>query len=217
MYGGLLGRLSGGVLSPPVRCFGLSVPLCKVNQRRGKNVDPAVEKRRDEKKKKKYEKALRKMGKHDRILRPIDEIQSVSPEDTSGILRPAEPLSPQTQETRDLLFKDWSRYCKVRHLKEIARIDQIIHSQKKALDQLLKISPELYVKAIQFDPDLIPLDSFKGPVVSPPIADYIQDGNYRDVTKNYEIKYPDMKKHLEMLVRKKHKKKKKSEDEEEVA
>ena len=45
---------------------------------------------------------------------------------------------------------------------------------------------ELYLAACQPDPHLLPFATM-GPTLSPPIKDYIQDGEYKDVTRQYKV------------------------------
>ena len=59
-------------------------------------------------------------------------------------------------------------------------------TQQNALDELKKENVSLYEAAIQFDPELIPM-SFKGPVTTPPIENYIQDGEYKDTTQSFKV------------------------------
>ena len=49
-----------------------------------------------------------------------------------------------------------------------------------------KESISLYESAIQFDPTMIPI-SFSGPVATPPIKDYLQDGEYKDTTPTFKV------------------------------
>ena len=73
-------------------------------------------------------------------------------------------------------MKSWARYLYSRNHNEIWEQDRILISQQAALEELKRESVALYDAAIQFDPDLVPF-SFKGPVSSPPIKDYIQVGH----------------------------------------
>ena len=59
-------------------------------------------------------------------------------------------------------------------------------TQQMALDELKKESVSLYEAAIQFDPLLVPM-SFKGPVATPPIEGYLQDGEYKETTQSFKV------------------------------
>ena len=49
----------------------------------------------------------------------------------------------------------------------------LCNEYQEALDQLRHESLELYLEAIQFDPELIPFQA-SGPTLTPAIKDYIQ-------------------------------------------
>ena len=61
-------------------------------------------------------------------------------------------------------------------------------TQQNALDELKKENVGLYEAAIMFDQELIPM-TFKGPVATPPIENYIQDGEYKDTTQSFKVSY----------------------------
>ena len=61
-------------------------------------------------------------------------------------------------------------------------------TQQNALDELKKENVSLYEAAIMFDQELIPM-TFKGPVATPPIENYIQDGEYKDTTQSFKVSY----------------------------
>ena len=89
----------------------------------------------------------------------------------------------------------------------------MIIAQRKALETLRILNIELYKKAIQLDTNLLPFSAM-GPYYTPPIPGYIQDGEYEDTTKKYEIVYVDTEAHMKSILRgKNHKRKKKSEEE----
>ena len=74
----------------------------------------------------------------------------------------------------------------LRNHNELWKQDKIMITQQNALDELKKENVSLYEAAIQFDPELIPM-SFKGPVTTPPIENYIQDGEYKDTTQSFKV------------------------------
>ena len=89
----------------------------------------------------------------------------------------------------------------------------MIIAQRKALETLRILNIELYKKAIQLDTNLMPFSAM-GPYYTPPIPGYVQDGEYEDTTKKYEIVYVDTEAHMKTILRgKNHKRKKKSEEE----
>lgn len=151
--------------------------------------------------------ALKKMEKKDRLPKPLVEceIPIQLHQERSERLRGIE-VSLEEAETRVLHMKDWARHCYVRYRipmtrvavcpqifsicgrnhNEIWRQDKIMITQQNALDELKKENVGLYEAAIMFDPELIPM-SFKGPVATPPIENYIQDGEYKDTTQSFKV------------------------------
>lgn len=180
--------------------------------KRKKRIDPILEKFKEDRKIKRLSKALKKMQKKDRIPKPLLEIE-VSPHliKEKDQRNRGSVISEKVKEERILLGKDWSRFCGNRNRNEVRQFDNVILSQNKALDELKALSPTLYFEAIQPDPTLIPFKA-KGPVYTLPIPDYIQDGSYKDVTKEFIIKYGDMKQFMTQLISKPRKRSKKDAD-----
>ena len=131
-------------------------------------------KAKEERRRKRLSKALRKMEKKERLPKPLIECEVPIQlhKERSERLRNVS-ISPEEEESRILHMKDWARYLYGRNHNEIWEQDRILISQQKALEELKVESVFLYEAAIQFDPDLLPI-SFKGPVATPPIKDYIQ-------------------------------------------
>ncbi|PSN33246.1 39S ribosomal protein L40 [Blattella germanica] len=152
-----------------------------------KRIDPAVIKQREERKKKRLEKQIRRLEKNARQLKPIDELEvplSVL-DHKKERARNLPPLTLEEEDERILLQKEWSRYKRKQHLKDIQMIDRLIFSQQKALDELRKESEELYQAAIQINPLQLPFITH-GPVYTPPIKDYDSpDGEYSDISKKW--------------------------------
>ena len=197
--------------------------------------DPVMDRKRDEKRLRKYSKALKKMEKKDRINKPLIELE-VDPNQFGGEMKlKRERVLPSITseqkeekiETHELLKKEWSRYAGKRHLKEIKLVDSVIIHRQIALEELRKESNELYAHAIKPEPGLLDDDSkvyYKavGPTSTPPIRkefeetdeDWLIDGHYKEVTKSFNIQYGDLKSFMNHLLYRQ-KKKKKSTDEEE--
>lgn len=64
-------------------------------------------------------------------------------------LREKVPLSLEELENRADLFREWTLYKTKQHTRDLQMIDRIDFAQERALNQLLKVSPELYTKAVQ--------------------------------------------------------------------
>merc|ERR1712018_42973 len=119
--------------------------------------------------------------------------------------------SPEVIEKRELLLKDWSRFSGRRHRAEIASIDRMILAQQKALEALRDENRQLYIAAIKPDDTLVNFQSI-GPTRTPAIPEYLQDGDYVETTKNFEVQYENMEEYLKKLVARQRKKKKKAEE-----
>ena len=91
------------------------------------------------------------------------------------------------------------------------QIDGVIIAQKKALEALASLDMNLYVKALQSDSTLTNFHA-KGPTYTPPITDYLQDGEYENTTKEYAIQYADTKEFLINLTRKVRRRRRKNEE-----
>ena len=104
-------------------------------------------------------------------------------------------------------------YHKFRNRNELWQQDRILITQQMALDELKKESVSLYEQAIQFDPDLVPF-SFSGPVSTPPIKDYLQDGEYKETTQSFKVIYEDTDAFMKQLLMRQRRKKKNTEEDE---
>jgi len=153
------------------------------------------------------------MEKKDRLPKPLMEceIPLALHQERAERLRGLE-VSLEEQETRILHMKDWARHTYIRNHNEIWKQDKILSTQQRALDELKKESLSLYENAIQFDPSIIPI-TFSGPVATPPIKDYIQDGEYKDTTQTFKVIYEDTDAFMKELLQRQRRKKKRVEEE----
>ncbi|XP_076235426.1 mitochondrial ribosomal protein L40 [Calliopsis andreniformis] len=153
-----------------------------------KRLDPAIVKAREDRRKRKLEKYIRRLEKHAKQLKPIDE-SDISPQlmdQKEERSRPAVQLSEEEIERRALLQKEWCRYKQDQWLVDVHIIESMMLSQEKALKELKIVSKELYEKAVEFDKSFLPYNAL-GPVHTPPIDNYDSpDGEYINVTFKYE-------------------------------
>ena len=124
------------------------------------------------------------------------------------------PLTEEMEEERLDTLVEWTQFTSQRSIREIKQIDRILYAQRDALDQLRILDPGLYKMAIETDSSLLPFKA-KGPLNTPPIPDYMQDGEYEDITKQYSIQYADMEEFLKGVLSKGRKRKKKKSDDDE--
>lgn len=100
--------------------------------------------------------------------------------------RPAIKLSEDEIERRALLEKEWTRYKHKEKISLYTLYENVLKSQRIALDELRSESEELYLAAIEPDGALMPI-TVKGPTATPPIENYSSpDGDYSDVSKKWE-------------------------------
>lgn len=153
-----------------------------------KKLDPAIVKQREERKRKKLEKQIRRLEKNARQLKPIDELEvPLNLIDEKNVrTRHLPVLTAEEQERRILLNKKWAAYKNQEKLSDYKLLDKLVNAQNKALEELRFESEELYQEAIQIDPALVPFKAV-GPVSTPPIKSYESpDGDYTDISKKWE-------------------------------
>jgi len=178
-----------------------------------KRRDPVQDKVKSDRRRKRLAKALKKMEKQPRQPKPIIELEVPDILKTDAAARNRNAIvSEEVSEDRHYFMKDWSHFALKRHRDELWELDRKLLSQQKALDKLREESMELYLEACQFDPNLIPFTA-QGPTLTPPIKDYIQDGDYKDITREYKVVYEDTELFLKKLVTKVRRKKRSEEEE----
>ncbi|XP_013192134.1 large ribosomal subunit protein mL40 [Amyelois transitella] len=167
--------------------FKITDYLCAEPMKKKKKIDPAIVRAREERRRKKLEKQIRRLQKNARQLKPIDEMEVPLHllDQIQKRSRGPPQISQEVQEERALLQKEWTRYKRQEYMAHVAQIDRIMAAQKRALDRLYEESEDLYNEAIMPDLQLIPY-SVTGPVATPPIKGYESpDGDYLDVSKKW--------------------------------
>ncbi|XP_076055629.1 mitochondrial ribosomal protein L40 [Oratosquilla oratoria] len=183
----LTGERSLTTASGPL-CFYASPVVAAEPLKKKKRIDPQVLKQREERKKRRIEKSIRRLEKHASQLKPIEELEAGATLAREKGFRERDQvnLNEPEEETRIALMKEWSRYKFKQQLEELVMIERVMAAREKALEELRKESEELYLEAIQIDPSLLPF-RVKGPVATPPIEGYdAPDGEYIDVTRKWE-------------------------------
>ncbi|XP_076638277.1 mitochondrial ribosomal protein L40 [Colletes latitarsis] len=152
-----------------------------------RRLDPSIIRAREERKKKKLEKQIRRLQRLVKQLKPMTEIDVSTEliEQKEERSRPLTPLSIQEIERRSLLNKEWSKYKQNEWKKDVNVMESIMLSQEKALNELKAASEELYKKAIEIDDSFLPYSAV-GPVHNPSINNYDSpDGVYTNITVKY--------------------------------
>ncbi|XP_004529241.1 39S ribosomal protein L40, mitochondrial [Ceratitis capitata] len=153
-----------------------------------KKLDPQIIKQREDRRKKKLEKQIRRLEKNARQLKPIEELEVPLTllDERDKRIRKLEPLSEEEIERRARLTKKWATYKHQEKVSDFQAIDRLLQSQNRALNELRKESEELYQEAIQIDMTLLPAKTC-GPVATPPIKNYVSpDGDYHKETKKWD-------------------------------
>ncbi|KAI9560644.1 hypothetical protein GHT06_011594 [Daphnia sinensis] len=163
----------------------VSSPLLAEPLKKKKKMDPQIIKAREERRRKRIEKSIKKLEKNAKQLKPIEEIDwPISLQKQKSLRERTETVS-QPQQMQEIL-KAWRSYKYQQSLQEMKMIDRISSSQLHALEQLRTISEDLYIKAIQMDDSLLPFTAV-GPSNTPPIVGYdILDGEYIDETPKWK-------------------------------
>ncbi|ROT82297.1 putative 39S ribosomal protein L40, mitochondrial [Penaeus vannamei] len=105
---------------------------------------------------------------------------------SSAIRKRSFQLPEEVKDQRVALLKEWSHYKYQQHLAETTMIDEVMASQQHALEELRKVSEDLWLEAIQLDQTLLPYRA-RGPLRTPPIQDYdTPDGEYFNRTKKWD-------------------------------
>lgn len=180
--------------------------LCAEPLKKKKRIDPQVLKNREDRRRKKLEKQIRRLEKNARQLKPIDELEiPLVLIDEKRLVeiylqckllliacvfsqrtRTVENVTEAVLEQRALLEKRWARHKMHEKLEHYQIVDKLLLSQQKALQELRYESEELYQQAIQPDMELVPFKAV-GPVSTPPIENYdMPDGEYLNVSKKWE-------------------------------
>lgn len=175
-----LSRLSlqSGALTS--RCLHTTSVLCAEPLKKKKKLDPQIIKQREDRRKKKIEKQIRRLEKNARQLKPVEELEVPLELIDNKVQRERKlpQLSSTDLEHRALLNKQWARYKHDEKVADFQIIDRLVQSQNKALEELRRESDELYQAAIELDLQLLSV-SLKGPVSTPPIKKYVSpDGDY---------------------------------------
>ncbi|XP_064554726.1 large ribosomal subunit protein mL40 [Drosophila montana] len=177
---GAISRLSLQSSSLAARCLHTTPVLCAEPLKKKKKLDPQIIKQREDRKKKKIEKQIRRLERNARQLKPVEELEVPLDliDDKAKRERKLTPLGSAEVEQRALLKKHWAHYKHDEKVADFQIIDRLLQSQNKALEELRRESEELYQAAIEVDAKLLPV-TVKGPVATPPIKNYVSpDGDY---------------------------------------
>ncbi|EDV49530.1 39S ribosomal protein L40, mitochondrial [Drosophila erecta] len=181
----------GGVAGVAVaRCLHTTPVLCAEPLKKKKKLDPQIVKQREDRKKKKIEKQIRRLEKNARQLKPVEELEVPLEliDEKNKRQRKLAPVSSAQLVERALLKKQWAHYKHDERVADFQIIDRLVQAQNRALAELRRESEELYQAAIEIDPQLLPV-AMKGPVATPPIKDYVSpDGDYLHQSMKWEVK-----------------------------
>ncbi|CAF2410083.1 unnamed protein product [Rotaria sp. Silwood2] len=175
--------------NPFIRSFHITSINYALPTKAKKKADPMTDKIREDRKRRRYEKAIDKLEKFKLQLKPIHEYESERRILKELNIRQRSSVELTSEETtrRLMLNRDWAKHKHRQHQQEITFISRALKSQESALEQLKIESEELYEQALQVDSKLIPFLR-RGPLYSLPNQNYdAPDGDYFDTT-NYFTK-----------------------------
>jgi len=179
-----------GFVSPNIRIRPISTTTALLAEplKKKKKLDPAIARAREERTKRKLAKAIRKLERSEKQLKPIDECEVPLPvvENFRQRERRLPQLPTEVVNARWRIQKEWCRYRFDQVVAEVQMFHRMTRSQEKALAQLRLESEELYWAAVDTDSALIPY-SAQGPVETAAFEDYhMPDGDYIDISKKWD-------------------------------
>lgn len=172
-------------------CLKLTETLNAEPPKAKKKLDPALVKAKEDRRKRKIEKEIKKLERFGRQFKPIEELRadrSVLKEVDNRKRTDLAKLTPTENYDNQTLEVKWAKYKLKQFLNETNQISVMVKSQEKALRNLKKDDEKLYEMAISLDEKLIEL-KFNGPSYTPAIKAYdAPEGDYIDVTYLYDRK-----------------------------
>ena len=81
-------------------------------------------------------------------------------------------IAPEITEERIILSKEWARHTMKTHREELHKLQVRAKSRHNALNELKRVSLELYNEAIKVNRTIYPL-ILNGPVETPPFDEYV--------------------------------------------
>ncbi|XP_063705624.1 large ribosomal subunit protein mL40 [Culicoides brevitarsis] len=180
--------LTRGIHTSSALLFRGTPVLCAEPLKKKKKIDPAILKAREERRRKKLEKAIRKLERNEKQLKPIEEceVSLTLKDEQKQRERKLAPLTDEIKEQRAALIKEWCNYRNEQKVRDVQLMEMLNQSHMKALQELRAVSEDLYQEAIQPDHTFIPFFT-KMLVATPPIDNYESpDGEYIDISKKWE-------------------------------
>ncbi|CAF0731239.1 unnamed protein product [Brachionus calyciflorus] len=165
-----------------------SIPLSAEPTKAKKRIDPQVLALRENRKRKRLEKEIKKLERFGRKLKPIDEHEPdrLVLKETDKRKRVLPQQTKQNLDDEYFLKKEWANYINLKQMNQLEQINRALKSQEDALKELKKDNFTLYNAAIQLDTKLIPY-AREGPVHTPPSKNYEPpEGDYYDTTYLYD-------------------------------
>ncbi|KAL7070206.1 hypothetical protein ACQ4LE_010197 [Meloidogyne hapla] len=165
----------------------LSVPLCFHFLKKQTAIDPEIAKIREERKRRKLEKAILKLKQYGKKPKPVEEIgidiKLINTLDNRR--REPDPINEENEMKRIVILKEYARSRVLLANENIRWIKDAMRRQIRALEALKIVSPELYKAAVKSEQCGLP-SIMEGPSLTPPIEGYKSpDGDYKDVTKQW--------------------------------
>merc|ERR1719187_2969213 len=187
--------------------------LASAMTQKKRRTDPGQEKAKEDRRRKRLTKALKKMDKKERQPKPLSECEVPLVLQKEAVIRKREvEVGEEEREARIAQMKDWQRYTITRHSNELWHLDKVLKAQTVAMEELRAENESLYEAAVQFDHGLVGMQ-LRGPCASPPVPGYLQDGEYKDTTPTFKVIYEDTEAFMKTLLLRRRTRKKKGEEE----
>lgn len=155
-----------------------------------KRIDPALLKAREDRKRRKIEKEIKKLEKFGRQLKPINELRADKDLLKEVNVRKRKNLTKKSEDevyNEGSLVLEWSRYKITQNSEQMKQINTAIQMQSKALKELKKDNLSLYEMAIELDENNLVNFKHDGPSYTPPNKLYEPpEGDYADATFMYD-------------------------------
>lgn len=159
--------------------------------RKKKIINPLTTKKQFERKVRRLEREINRLQAVPLKLKPILE-QQLPPHVVRELDQRQRSITAEerTKLHRMIIYlnKIWSIYKGLETREEMRRIKSVVDAQQKAMDILERDYPDLYKKAIEIDPNLIPYQVMNVKKHTAPNPSYqCPDGREQDTTKEWRL------------------------------
>ncbi|KAI2803185.1 39S ribosomal protein L40, mitochondrial [Blomia tropicalis] len=166
----------------------ITAPAFAEPLRKKKIINPLTTKKQYERKLRRLEREISKLESIEPKLKPILELhlQPFVKKDIEA--RKRNETDQTNHKLLNAYLKIWSIYKTLETETELSQIRCAARAQERALSLLKRDYPQLYLEAIQIDPNLIPYTVTNIKKDTPPVESYnCPDGKEYDTTKQWKL------------------------------